>query len=399
MIPSLDFSQIQTPFYLYDLDLLERTATIAAREASRYGYFVHYAIKANHEPEVLEVMKRAGFGIDCVSGNEVNAALNYGFPANSIAFAGVGKSDQEILLALDNAIFSLNCESLEELEVIAELASKAGKQARVALRVNPGIDAKTHRHITTGLNENKFGIPLKQLKVALDFCQATDHIQFIGLHFHIGSQITSPDPFIRLCKKASEIWEAYDISAYGGKVLNLGGGLGIHYEDPAANPVPDFTSFFSLVANHLEVPREVKVHFELGRSLVGQCGSLVTKVLYVKKGQQKQFVITDAGMTELLRPALYQAVHKIENPGSKGSLQVYDVVGPICESSDVFAKEVILPKTLRGDMLFIRSCGAYAQSMSLRYNLRSSAPAYFFRQKEFFSNLSNQPELSIPVFV
>jgi diaminopimelate decarboxylase len=399
MIHSFDFSQIQTPFYLYDLDLLERTATIVAREASRYGYFVHYAIKANHEPEILGVMKRAGFGIDCVSGNEVNAALNYGFPADSIAFAGVGKSDQEIMLALDNEIFSLNCESLEELEVIAELASKAGKQARVALRVNPGIDAKTHHHITTGLNENKFGIPLEQLKAALDFCQTSGHIQFIGLHFHIGSQITSPEPFVRLCKKANEIWEAFDISAYGGIVLNLGGGLGIHYEDPAANPVPDFASFFRLVANHLEIPREVKVHFELGRSLVGQCGSLVTRVQYVKKGQQKQFVITDAGMTELLRPALYQAVHKIENPGSEGPLQPYDVVGPICESSDVFAKEAMLPKTSRGDMLFIRSCGAYAQSMSLRYNFRNQAPAYFRRQNEFFTKLSGPSELSIPVFV
>lgn len=399
MIHNFDFSQIQTPFYLYDLDLLERTATIAAREASRYGCFVHYAIKANHEPEVLEVMKRAGFGIDCVSGNEVNAALDYGFPANSIAFAGVGKSDQEIMLALDKEIFSLNCESLEELEVIAEHASAAGRQARVALRVNPGIDAKTHHHITTGLNENKFGIPLERLKAALDFCQASEHLQFIGLHFHIGSQITSPEPFVRLCRRASEIWEAYDISAYGGKVLNLGGGLGIHYEDPAANPVPDFASFFKLVANHLEISKEVKVHFELGRSIVGQCGTLVTKVLYVKKGQQKQFVITDAGMTELLRPALYQAVHKIENPSSEAPLQPYDVVGPICESSDVFAKQVMLPKTTRGDMLFIRSCGAYAQSMSLRYNLRSPAPAYFIRQKEFFTNLSNQAELSIPVFV
>jgi diaminopimelate decarboxylase len=399
MMQNINFSEIQTPFYLYDLDLLERTAAIAAREAGKQGYFVHYAIKANHQPEILELMKKAGFGIDCVSGNEVRAALQHGFPAEKIAFAGVGKTDAEILLAFENGIFSLNCESVEELEVIGMLAKNAAKLARVALRVNPGIDAKTHQNITTGLAENKFGIPLSQLKQALDFCAEHPYIHFIGLHFHIGSQITSPDPFIKLCQRAGEIWEAFDIAAYGGTVLNLGGGLGIHYENPTANPVPDFAAFFKLVAENLNVSKEVKIHFELGRSMVGQCGSLVTRVLYVKKGQEKQFVIVDAGMTELMRPALYQAVHRIENLNSDQPERKYDIVGPICESSDVFAKDYTLPETSRGDILFIRSCGAYAQSMSLRYNLRSLAPAYFIRQNEFFTNLSGQPELSLPVFV
>lgn len=399
MFSGINQSEIATPFYLYDLDLLERTAAIAWREASRYGFFIHYAIKANHQPEILNVMKKAGFGADCVSGNEVKLAMNSGFMPDKIAFAGVGKTDPEILLAVENQIFSLNCESREELEVIGEIAQHTGKIANVALRVNPGIDALTHQHITTGLAENKFGIPLGQLNDALHYCATHPFIRFVGLHFHIGSQITSPEPFKSLCRKASEIWKVYDIDGHGGNVLNLGGGLGIHYENPAANPIPDFSSFFKLMAANLSIPNGVKVHFELGRSLVGQCGSLVSRVLYVKKGQQKDFVIIDAGMTELLRPALYQAAHHIENPGSKGAFHLYDIVGPICESSDVFARNYALPQTGRGDLIFIRSCGAYAQSMSLRYNLRSCAPAYFISQNQFYTNIKDQPELSLPSFV
>ena len=399
MKTQFNFSEIPTPFYLYDLDLLHRTANIAAREAGRYGYKVHYAIKANHESPVLEVIRRAGFGIDCVSGNEVEKALMQGFDADQITFAGVGKTDQEILTALENQIFSLNCESLEELEVIAELALKKGRQANVALRVNPGIDANTHKLITTGLHENKFGIPLDQLGKALQFCQENQSIKFIGLHFHIGSQITRHEPFEKLCRKASEIWRVFDISSYGGSVLNLGGGLGIHYEDPVSNPVPDFPGFFRLVAGNLDTPPEVNIHFELGRSLVGQCGSLVTRVLYVKKGEEKIFLVTDAGMTELLRPALYNAFHKIENISARGPEFPYDVVGPICESSDVFAKGILLPQSSRGDILFIRSCGAYAQSMSLRYNLRTPAPAFYILKNQLCPNPSFQNELSNPVVV
>ena len=399
MMQNFDFSEIQTPFYLYDLDLLERTAAIASREASRHGFFIHYAIKANHQPENLCVMKRAGFGADCVSGNEVKLALNSGFTPDKIAFAGVGKTDPEILLAVENQIFSLNCESLEELEVIGTIAQHTGKIANVALRVNPGIDAKTHQHITTGLAENKFGIPIGQLNDALHYCSAHPFVRFVGLHFHIGSQITSHEPFKGLCRKASEIWEVYDIDGHGGNVLNLGGGLGIHYDNPTTSPISDFSSFFNLMASNLSLPSGVKVHFELGRSLVGQCGSLVSRVLFVKKGHQKDFVIIDAGMTELLRPALYQAAHHIENPGSNGALHNYDIVGPICESSDVFAQNYKLPQTSRGDLLFIRSCGAYAQSMTLRYNLRSCAPAYFISQNKFYTNIKDQPELSLPSFV
>ncbi len=370
---------IKTPFFLYDLDLFDRTVAAVAKEASRYGYTVHYALKANSQKPLVESIFNHGLGADCVSGNEVAAAINLGCPPELVVFAGVGKTDEEIMLALDQDIYCINCESVEELAVIAELAGKAGKVARVALRVNPDVDAETHRNITTGLDENKFGIHLLHLQEALDFCYASEYLEFMGLHFHIGSQIMSSTPYAVLCDRVNHIWKEFHIERYGAKMLNLGGGLGIDYANPAANPISDFASFFKLFAEKLQIPQDISIHFELGRSIVGQTAKLITKVLYVKKGINKHFVITDAGMTELLRPALYQAVHKIDNLSSHGEPCTYDVVGPACESSDVFASDLLLPQTNRGDLLAIRSCGAYAQSMSLHYNLREKAVAYYTR--------------------
>jgi diaminopimelate decarboxylase len=394
-----NLSSIETPFYLYDLDLLEQTVATAASEAARHGYVLHYALKANHEAPVLEMIRSYGLGADCVSGQEAQAALDQGFDPDAIVYAGVGKSDQEIVLALEHGICSLNCESLEELQVIQEIASTIGRNARVALRVNPGVDARTHRNITTGLEENKFGIPLSQLQQALDYCHNSPHLQFIGLHFHIGSQITSMQPYIELCRRVNDIWQSYEIQRYGGKVLNLGGGLGINYQDPDGDATPDFAGFFNTIACHLDVPSEVEVHFEPGRSLVGQCASLITRVLYVKQGAGKKFVITDAGMTELMRPALYQAVHQIKNLNAGGPRQVCDVVGPVCESSDVFARDLVLPLPERGNLLAIRSCGAYAQSMSLRYNLRKQARAVYSRKGQIIPELSSGVELLQHAFV
>lgn len=370
---------IQTPFFLYDLDLLDSTLGRASAAAGKYNYTVHYAIKANNEPRVAKSILNHGFGVDCVSGNEVAAALDYGFPASSVVFAGVGKSDEEIMLALENDIFCLNCESVEELAVIAQLAEKSGQTARIALRVNPGVDAETHRNITTGLDENKFGIHLTQLQQALDFCYASEYLEFMGLHFHIGSQILSHQPFRTLCERVNDIWKTFNIDHYGAKILNLGGGLGIDYTHPTENPIPDFDAFFRIFSESLSIPSHIKVHFELGRSLVGQAATLYSRVLYVKNGVNKKFIIADAGMTELLRPALYQAVHAIENLSSEKAEEVYDVVGPACESSDVFAHRLRLPETSRGDLLAIRSCGAYAQSMALHYNLRTRACSWFLQ--------------------
>jgi diaminopimelate decarboxylase len=368
---------IPTPYFLYDLDLLENTLSAASCHANRHGYTIHYAIKANHQPTVVKRMIHHGMGIDCVSGNEVAAALELGFPSNAIVFAGVAKSDEEINLAIDHDIFCLNCESVEELSVIDQIAAGRGAVVRVALRVNPDVDAETHRHITTGLDENKFGIHLQRLQEALDFCYASENLEFMGLHFHIGSQILAAKPYIELCKRVNHIWKEFNMAHYGAKILNLGGGLGIDYENPAENPVPDFESFFRIFESNLNIPSNIHIHFELGRSLVGQSASLITKVLYVKKGVNKQFVIADAGMTELLRPALYQAVHRIDNLSSELPAEQYDVVGPACESSDTFATGISLPQVKRGDLLAIRSCGAYGQSMSLHYNLRNQARSFF----------------------
>lgn len=370
-------SGIKTPHYLYDLDLLRQTLDQARQAASRHGYHIHYAIKANHNPIVTGIINDYKFGVDCVSGNEVMEALHRGFPAEKIVYAGVGKSDDEIRQALENDIFCFNVESLEELHVIDEIASEMKRPARIALRVNPGVQAHTHKYITTGMDENKFGIHPSQLQEALDLSNNSQWLDFMGLHFHIGSQITSMQPFAELCLRVNQIWEEFDISSMGARILNLGGGLGVDYEDPENNPIPDFQSYFNVIAENLKIPQYIQVHFELGRSLVAQCGSLITRVLYTKKGVDKEFVITDAGMTELMRPSLYQARHKIENLSSSGEICSYDVVGPVCESSDVFGKAVELPVTRRGHLLAIKSCGAYAESMMLRYNMRTRAKSFF----------------------
>ncbi len=380
----------KTPFYLYDLDLLERTIGAAASAASSRGYNIHYALKANHETGVVSQILDKGIGIDCVSGGELERALELGCPAGNIVFAGVGKTDDEIIRAIESGILCLNCESLEELEVIDKLASASKRQVRVALRVNPDIDPLTHQKISTGKEEDKFGISTAYLQDALDFCKESSSIIFAGLHFHIGSQIMSAGPYIELCKRVNAIWRTFSIDSYGGWILNLGGGLGVNYEDPDNNSVPDFESYFSIFSEYLDIPGDVSIHFELGRSLVAQCCRLITRVLYVKKGLSKKMMIVDAGMTELLRPALYQAVHGIENLCSSRPSKVYDVVGPACESSDIFARDIELPEAARGDIIAIKSCGAYVQSMSLNYNLRTKAESvYFYPQSE-----SNVPALN-----
>ncbi|MBI9069582.1 MAG: diaminopimelate decarboxylase [Salinivirgaceae bacterium] len=371
------FKSLKTPFYWYDMELLEETLAKVKQESDKYNFHVHYAIKANANLPILEKMVLHGFGSDCVSGNEITRSLEAGFKNNDIVFAGVGKSDEEICIGLENDIFCFNVESLPELEVINELASKLGKLAKIALRINPNVNASTHHYITTGLEENKFGINMWEMEdvlLALDKCKA---INLIGLHFHIGSQIMDLLSFKGLCLRVNEIQEWFFARQIIVDHINVGGGLGIDYVHPDENSMPDFKSYFKLFHDFLEVRPKQKVHFELGRALVGQCGSLITKVLYVKNGVKTNFAIVDAGMTELIRPALYQATHTIENLTSKGCSKKYDVVGPICESSDCFGKALILPETKRGDILALRSTGAYGEVMASSYNLRSIALAHY----------------------
>ncbi len=376
--PVSEFKELPTPFYFYDLSLLDRTLAEIKRTARDPRFKVHYAIKANANPGILRRIQAAGLGVDAVSGGEISAALEAGFDGDKIVYAGVGKSDREITLGLEAGIQCFNVESLPELEVIDELAGQLGKVATVALRVNPNIDAHTHAYITTGLAENKFGINLEQLPAIVEKATSLENIRLEGLHFHIGSQITDNEPFVLLCETINGLLSEYAGKGYRFRTINVGGGLGIDYADPDRHPIPDFETYFNTFRNHLKLSEGQEVHFELGRSVVAQCGSLITRVLYVKEGVTKRFAIVDAGMTELIRPALYSAHHKIENLSSpNGERHHYDVVGPICESSDCFGKDELLPAIRRGDFLALRSAGAYGEIMASQYNCRPLPLSYF----------------------
>ena len=370
-------SNIQTPYYYYNIELLEETLRLVLDESKRYNYHVHYAIKANANPVLLKLISDQGFGADCVSGNEVSCALECGFPANQVVYAGVGKSDQEIELALKNDIFCFNCESLPEIEVINEIAQRMDKKVRIAIRVNPNVDAHTHHYITTGIEENKFGVYLYDLEHVITELVKLPNIELIGLHFHIGSQITDMTAFRGLCIRANEIQAKMKEKGMVLPHINFGGGLGIDYQSPETNPIPDFKAYFETFAKFFEPQPNQQIHFELGRSIIAQCGSLISKVLYIKEGKKRKFAILDAGMNDLLRPALYQAYHKIENISSDKLEEKYDVVGPICESSDCFGKDITLNATQRGDMIAIRSAGAYGETMASRYNLRNLPQSLF----------------------
>ena len=375
--PVEKFEQLPTPFYYYDMQLLQRTLDVVKTESGKYGYHVHFAIKANANPRLLSLIAKNGLGADCVSGGEVRAALDAGFPANKIVFAGVGKADWEINLGLDNDIFCFNVESLAELEVINELAAAKQKVASIALRINPEVDAHTHAKITTGMKENKFGINLSQLASVTDRLADMKHVRLIGIHCHIGSQITDMSAFRNLTIRINEIQD--DLAAKGIVVenLNFGGGLGIDYYHPNHLSIPAFDNYFAAIHSLLQVRPGQQVHFEPGRSIVAQCGTLIARVLYVKEGETKKFAILDAGFTELIRPAMYDAYHRIENISSDEPVELYDVVGPICESSDVFGKEVELNKAHRGDFRALRSAGAYGEVMASQYNCRKLPTAYY----------------------
>ena len=377
IFPIDKFRTLQTPFYYYDTKVLRDTLSAINQEVAKYpNYSVHYAVKANANPKVLSIIRESGMGADCVSGGEVRAAIKSGFPADKVVFAGVGKSDWEINLALDYGIFCFNVESVPELEVINELAAAKGKVAHVAFRINPNVGAHTHANITTGLAENKFGISMQDMDHVIDLALELKNVKFIGLHFHIGSQILDMSDFVALCNRINELQERLYARRIIVEHINVGGGLGIDYSHPNRQPIPDFRHYFETYAEHLKLRPSQTLHFELGRAVVGQCGSLITRALYVKQGTNKKFAILDAGMTDLIRPALYQAFHKIENITSDEAVEAYDVVGPICESSDVFGKAIDLNQVKRGDLLALRSAGAYGEIMASGYNCRELPKGY-----------------------
>ncbi|OCX53436.1 diaminopimelate decarboxylase [Mucilaginibacter sp. PPCGB 2223] len=390
------FKQLETPFYYYDLNLLKQTLQACTSAAAQYNFHVHYAMKANFNPKVLEMIQSFGIGADCVSGGEVKAATDHGFAHDKVVFAGVGKSDKEINEALDRDIFCFNVESVQELQIINDLAKAKNRTASVAIRINPNVDAHTHHFITTGLEENKFGVNTWELPAVAEALAKCPNLQFIGIHFHIGSQITDLSVYKNLCIRVNELQQWFEDHNLAVKVLNLGGGLGVDYYHPDEKPVCDFESYFKVFHDFLDIKPGQEVHFELGRALVAQSAALISRVLYVKNGLKKNFLILDAGMTELIRPMLYQAYHQIENLSrpvngqqpvvseEKGSLLTthqsllhYDVVGPICESTDCFRKDVELPESFRGDLIAVRTAGAYGEVMVSGYNLRDRVQSVY----------------------
>ncbi len=375
--PTDKFEGMETPFYYYDTNVLRETLKSIKQETARHdNWFVHYAVKANANPKVLSIIREAGLGVDCVSGGEIEASVNAGFPARKIVFAGVGKSDWEINLGLEKNIFCFNVESIPELEVIDHLAAAKNKVARVAFRLNPNVGAHTHANITTGLAENKFGISMHDMLTVIERASQMAHVQVVGLHFHIGSQILDMGDFEALCNRINNLQDELDRHRIRLEHINVGGGLGVDYMHPNRVSIPDFKAYFNTYAKKLKLRQGQTLHFELGRAIVAQCGSLITRTLYVKEGAFKKFAIVDAGFTDLIRPALYQAYHKIENISSEEPADTYDVVGPICESTDVFAKQIDLNRVRRGHLLAIRSAGAYGEIMASQYNCRRLPKGY-----------------------
>lgn len=367
--------ELETPFYFYDLDVLRSTLDVIKKESEHSGYKVHYAVKANPNPRIMKIIASYGFGADCVSFNEIERAIETGFKSSEIVFAGVGKTDKDIEAALKHEIFCFNCESIPEMEVINFLAEKLNKTATIALRINPYIDAHTHKYITTGIEESKFGINTWELDEVLKQLSSMKNIKLSGIHFHIGSQITRMPVFKSLCSRINELQDWFASRNIDLEMINVGGGLGIDYENPEKKP--RFVEYFSMINEFIDLRPGQEIHTEPGRSIVGQCGTLISKVLFIKNGSNTQFAVLDAGMTDLIRPALYQAHHKIENLTSEGRMYRYDVVGPVCESADTFGKYIELPETQRGDLIAIRSAGAYGESMASRYNLRELPRSVF----------------------
>ena len=371
--------QSRTPFYYYDMEVLNQTLEEIKRHSAGLNCVVHYALKANSNFNIISEIAKHGLGADLVSGNEIKAAIEAGFPAHEMVFSGVGKTDWEIMLGLEKGIGCFNVESIPELDVINQLAAEMGKTAPIAIRVNPDIDAHTHKYITTGTADNKFGIGIESLLPVVRHALELPHIHLRGLHFHIGSQITQMQPYVMLCQTINELQDQYEQHGIRFEIINVGGGLGIDYDDPDTHLIPDFKSYFGTFKQHLNIRPNQLIHFELGRTIVGQCGSLITRVVFVKENLNKKFIIVDAGMTDLIRPALYGAYHKIENltAGQTEIMDKYDVVGPVCESSDVFAHDRELPLTQRGDLLAVLSAGAYGESMASTYNMRDLPNSLF----------------------
>ena len=373
--------EIETPFYLYDINLLRQTLESVVYESNKYNYKVLYAIKANNDDFLLSIIKEYGIGIDCASGNEVSTAIEMGFDPKTVVYAGGGKKDKEIRYALEQEILAINCESIEELQVVDALAAEMGKKADVGLRVDPDIDPKTNHCIDTGQADSKFGIAYDEILENVELIKSLKNINIIGIHIHIGSQIRELHVFENMCNKANAIVEKLESLGFSFRMVDVGGGLGINYDVPENEPIPNFASLFAIVREYLNVG-DKEVHFEFGRSIVGECGELIASVLFNKTtATGRRLLIIDASMTELIRPMLYGSYHNIENITSEEDVfKKYTVVGTACESTDVFDENISRKKSMRGDLLAIMSAGAYGRSMASEYNMHELPKAVYSDQ-------------------
>ncbi len=366
--------KVGTPFYCYSTATLERHYRVFA-ESFPKGTLVAFSVKANGNIGVLKTLARLGAGADVVSGGELKKALYAGIPGNRIVFSGVGKSKAEMKLALDAGIYQFNVESEPELEALSEVASAMGATAPITIRVNPDVDARTHAKITTGTAETKFGIPWSRARSAYALAAKLKGIQVVGIDVHIGSQIVDLEPFERAFGKVVDLAAQLRADGHSISRLDLGGGLGVPYI--RNNEPPPDPSAYGKMATKVTGGLGCQLILEPGRLIAANAGILVTRVLYIKQGEQKTFAIVDAGMNDLIRPALYDSHHEIvrvNEPSPDAMHKHYDVVGPVCETSDIFAADRDLPELKSGELVAILTAGAYGAVMSSAYNARPPAP-------------------------
>ncbi|QFT58955.1 Diaminopimelate decarboxylase [Sulfitobacter sp. THAF37] len=375
---------VGTPFYVYSTATLLRHFRLFDEALDGMDHLVCYAMKANSNQAVLRTLAQAGAGMDVVSGGEYHRARAAGVPGDRIVFSGVGKTQEEIRTALEGGIRQFNVESEPEMAVLDATARAMGKVAPITIRVNPDVDAKTHAKIATGKSENKFGIPIARAREVYRMAAAMPGLEVVGIDVHIGSQLTDLEPYALAYGKVAELTEALRADGHDIRRLDLGGGLGIPYERSNADPpLPsDYGALVKRTLGHLRCEIEI----EPGRLIAGNAGLMVSAVIYVKSGEGRDFLILDGAMNDLIRPAMYDAYHDIipvVEPAAGVERAPMDVVGPVCESGDTFARQRMMPPLAAGDLVAFRSAGAYGAVMSSEYNSRPLIPEILVKEDQF----------------
>ncbi len=375
-------AQVGTPFYCYSTDTLIRHYNVFCEAFTGHDFLLCYAVKANSNQAIIKTLADQGAGADVVSEGEMRRVLKAGIPASKIVYSGVAKTEQEMTFALEQGIFQFNVESEPELHQLSRLADSMGKTAAIAFRINPDVDAKTHAKISTGKSENKFGVPWTRAREIYAAAAKLPGIRVQGVDLHIGSQLTDLEPFAEAFRRIVKLIEQLRADGHDISVLDLGGGLGIPYDrETTKPPLPlEYGEMAKNIVGHLGC----KIIIEPGRMLVGNAGILVSKVIYVKQGENRKFLIIDAAMNDLVRPSMYDAYHEIVAVKERdGPTSPFDVVGPVCETGDTFARERELPDLAGGDLVAIRTAGAYGAVMSFTYNTRRLIPEVLVKGGEY----------------